>query len=80
MGSDEVPNKSNHAAMRAELASLLAQEQEISKERRDLHARLDHVSSPLVAAEERKLSQRRRDLHLRIDRLRIELNLLERTS
>jgi hypothetical protein len=72
------PEQFDIGAKRAELASLLAEEREISTVRAQMHARIDSFPSPLVRAEARKLSKTRRDLQLRIDELRMELNLLTR--
>ena len=74
----DAPNGPDVGAMRVELEILLAEEQEVSADRAQLHARIDESASPLLKAEAAKLSAIRRDLHARIDRLRDELNLLTR--
>jgi hypothetical protein len=78
MAADPTGN-SDLGAMRAELATLLDQERDISAHRARLHAQIDQFPSPLVKAEAAKLSNARRNLQLRIDQLRIELNLLTRS-
>jgi hypothetical protein len=59
--------------MRARLAELQEEEQEVSALRVKLHERLASFANPVAAEQEREVSAKRRELHAEIDRLRAAL-------
>jgi hypothetical protein len=61
------------ALLLAELDQLERQEREISRVRRQLHARLDIAPDSTLEAREREISAERQELHRRVDGLRREL-------
>jgi hypothetical protein len=60
----------NDAELRAKLAQLKEEEQEVSTQRVKLHERLASFSNPVAEEQERELSVKRRELHAEIDRIR----------
>jgi predicted nucleic acid-binding Zn-ribbon protein len=60
----------NEAELRAKLAQLKEEEQEVSTQRVKLHERLASFSNPVAEEQERELSVKRRELHAEIDRIR----------
>ena len=64
--------------LRAELASLAAEEARISAERRRLHHQIDSgFATDSTRAREQEVSQERRRLHERIDALREQLGVAD---
>jgi len=59
----------NEAELRAKLAQLREEEQEVSTQRVKLHERLASFSNPVAEEQERELSVKRRELHDEIDRI-----------
>jgi hypothetical protein len=68
--------EANPRDLRAELASLEAEEARVSAERRHIHHQIDlGYASETTRAREREVSARRRELHRLIDELREHLGM-----
>ena len=64
------------AALETELERLLADEEELSLKRRNLHERIDRgFPNEILLEEERQVSKARRELHARIDLLRARIEI-----